>query len=227
MGRRCRIVVGVVAAVIALLGVRGSAAVIPLGNSGWEAVFDNGLDPFVNIVVDSESSTAVFITKSANFAQPPGPGGFIPSIDIVFRQTRATTVTNIVLNSEIITNSSGVPWASFRFLTVNGANEAAFDPVATGSSGGPPPIGFSIAPFTTAAFSAGNQVLDVGGGIVPNGTNWLPGSGPGDGQLWIATVPHAVAPFTQFVLKEIPAIPEPAGLGLSALVALATRRRRC
>lgn len=207
------------------VAARSQAGVIPLGNSGWEAVFDAGLDPFVDIVVDGETSEAVFIQKFAQFLQPPGPGGIFGGIDIVFRQTRPGAVPFIVINDEVVTNSTGTAWLDFHFELVD-SGDAAFDPARTAASGGPGPIGFSIAPFTTASFGSGNTTLDVGGGVIPNGGIWFPGNGPSDGQLWIAANPSPTAPFTLFTLKERPTIPEPSSLALLAFGGLALTRRR-
>lgn len=217
----------IVVALVGLLAVAGrsNAGVIPLGNSGWEAVFDAGLDPFVDIVVDGETSQAVFIQKFAQFLQPPGPGGIFSGIDIVFRQTRPGAVPFIVINDEVVTNSTGAPWLDFHFELVD-SGDATFDVARTATSGGPPPIGFSIAPFTTASFGNGNTTLDIGGGVVPNGGIWFPGNGPSDGQLWIATAPRPSAPFTVFTLKERPTIPEPSSLAFLAFGGLALIRRR-
>ncbi|MBA7554761.1 hypothetical protein ES705_47392 [subsurface metagenome] len=70
------------------------AAIIPLGTSGWQASWDASLDPYVSITVDSETSEAVYITKTAEFTQPPGPGGF-KTIPIQFQQTSSTAVSLI------------------------------------------------------------------------------------------------------------------------------------
>ncbi len=214
------------AVALALCG-RTRAAEVNLGSSGWQAVFDNSLDPFVSITVVGEGTNAVFIQKSANFTQAPDPTGQIPAINIVFRQVSAGAVPNIVIENEIITNSSGAPWAAYRMLTVDTAGDAAFNPTATLNSGGPPPIGYAIAPFTTAVFSSNNQILDFGGGIVSPGSQWLPGSpSPGGGQLWISVNPKPSEPFTLFSLKEFPIVPEPTSLGLLALIGTALLRRR-
>lgn len=203
---------------------RSNAGVIPLGNSGWEAVFDSSLDPFVDIVVDGETSQAVFIQKFAQFLEPP-QGGIFSSINIVFRQTRPGAVPFIVINDEVVTNSTGSPWFDFHFELVD-SGDAVFDVARTATSGGPPPIGFSIAPFTQASFGNGNTTLDIAGGTIPNGGIWFPGNGPSDGQLWISTAPRQTAPFTTFTLKELPTIPEPASLAFLAIGGLALIRRR-
>jgi len=204
------------------------AAVVPLGG-GWQAEWDPGLDPFVDIVPNPNNpiGDAVFIQKSAEFTQPP-VGGIFPSIPIVFRQVDANAVHNIVIDDEIITNNTGVDWTDFHLTILNGP-DAAFDPVATMNSGGPPPIGWYIAPFTQAAFTPDNMRLDIRGGTVPAspapGSVWFPGNGPANGQLWINVNPQPQAPFTVFTLKEQPT-PEPATLALLAMGAVIGLRRR-
>ncbi len=200
-----------------------SASQITLGTSGWEAVIDVSLDPFVDINVVGETADAVIIQKSAEFTQPP-VGGVFPSIPIVFRQTAWPAVSNIVIDDEIITNSTGVDWTDFHFDILDGM-DAMFDPVATAASGGAPPIGFTIAPFTAAVFSPDNMRLDVSGGMVPDGGIWFPGDGASDGQLWIDVTPQPQEPFTVFTLKETPT-PEPATVVLLGVCALCCPRRR-
>lgn len=222
---RVRVRLVAAGAAVALFAQAGLSAVVPLGNSGWEAIWDSSLDPFVSINTVAVIGNAVFIQKSAEFTQGPDVNGLFPTIPIVFRQTSAGAVSNIVIEDEIITNSTGSPWFDFHMDLLNG-NDAFFDPAATAASGGPGPIGFSIAPFTTAAFSNNNQRLDIAGGTVPAGGVWFPGSGALNGQLWINATVAAQAPFTVFTLKETPTIPEPAGLAMLAVGGLVLVRRR-
>jgi MYXO-CTERM domain-containing protein len=225
-GSSQKILVAVALACVLSVATRTNAGVIPLGNSGWEAIFDASLDPFVDIVVDGETSEAVFLQKFAEFTNPPGPGGIFSGINIVFRQTRPGAVQFIVINDEVITNSTGTTWFDFHMELVD-SGDAVFDPVRTGNSGGPPPVGFSVAPFTNASFNNGNTTLDIDGGPgIPNGGIWFPGNGPSDGQLWIQANPRPSAPFTVFTLKERPSIPEPSALAFLAVGGLALIRRR-
>ena len=48
-----------------LLAGTAQAGTIVLGTSGWQASWDGSLDGYVDITVDSETSSAVFIEKSA------------------------------------------------------------------------------------------------------------------------------------------------------------------
>jgi hypothetical protein len=221
-----------VAAAVAALGFfgtsfRSDAAVVPLGTSGWTASWDSSLDPFLSVVVDGQNANSVFIQKIVQFVGPP-PGGLSP-IAVTFTQTAPGAVPNIVIEDEVVTNQTGVPWLDFH-MDITDSGDAAFNPALTAASGGPPPIGFSIAPFTTASFgtsaSGPNTTLDIGGGVIAPGATWFPGAGPnGDGSLFITTNPHPTAPFTVFTLKERPTVPEPASLSVVALGALTLLRR--
>ena len=194
------------------------------GAAGWSASWDNTLDGLVQIIAADCSQLAngrVFIDKSAEFTQPPVNGVF-PGIPIVFTQTAVTNVTRLIIEDEIITNSTGQPWTDFHMVLTG---PAVFDPAASAVSGGPPPIGFSIAPFTIAGFSNGNTRLDISGGVVANGTQWFPGSGVSDGELHIVATPNAGQPFATFTLTETPT-PEPSALTLLALGAVSLFGRR-
>lgn len=207
----------------ALFGATALAGTVNIGG-GWQASWDNSLDGLVQVVSQGVVGDTVFIQKAAEFTQGPDQFGLFPSIPITFTQIAPGAVPNIGILDEIITNSTGVDWTDFHMVLVDGG-DAAFDPIATLNSGGDPPIGWTIAPFTQAAFSDGNMRLDISGGVVPNGTQWFPGDGASDGTLFIATVPHAAEPFTVFTLKETPT-PEPGTLVALGLAALAVRRRR-
>lgn len=221
--------VGAVAAFL-LFSSNVMADTVVLGNSGWEASWDSSLDPYVEIIVDLVTPDAVFIQKAAEFIQPPGPGGF-PSIAITFRQIDANAVSQIVINDEIITNSTGFDWTDFHFELIDGL-DAVFNRVLTdGSAGG---NGFNTSPFDNQTWSADLQALTVDGfglgpggsdAIVPSGSTWFPGGGAADGELYIDVVPQPQAPFTVFTLKETPT-PEPASLVLLALGGLLAVRRR-
>ncbi len=216
-------VLGVTALVVALAGsATASAGIVNIGG-GWEASWDPSLDGLVDVTSFGVVGDAVVIQKSAEFTQGPVLGIF-PSIPITFRQTAPGAVHNIVIDDEIITNSTGVTWTDFHMEVID-SGDAVFDPAATAASGGALPIGWTISPFTQAAFSSGNRKLDIWDGTVPNGSQWFPGNGVSDGQLWIAVNPHTAAPFTVFTLKESPT-PEPVSVALLALGALTLLPKR-
>lgn len=196
-------------------------------DSGWQASWDDSLDPYVSISVEDVifDTNAVYIRKEAEFTQGP-VNGLFPSIIIMFRQVSIEAVGNIVISEEVVTNSTGRSWTDFH-MSVTGGNDVAFDPDATGASGGGGPIGFSVGPFTGASFTNGNQRLNLDDGSVAAGETWQPGS-PGIGDdLWISAEVRETAPLTTFWLKERPT-PEPATLAMLGLAASAVimRRRR-
>jgi len=142
----------------------------------------------------------------------------------VFRQTGPSDITHIVIEDEIIINSTGEAWTGFELELLDSGN-AEFNPEMTLASGGGGPIGWSIAPFTTAAYSNANTVVTIGGGVLADGGIWFPGDGIDDGELWINVNSSSGEPWTTFVLKETP-IPGPAGLAVLVFGGLVLRRRR-
>jgi len=191
--------------------------------SGWQASWDASLDGLVDIHVNLVNSNTIFIEKSAEFRQGP-VNGIFPTIPIVFQQVGASAITHIVIDDEIITNSTGSAWTDFHMDLLDSGN-AVFNPTLTAQSGGTSPIGFSVAPFTLAAFANNNTTLNISGGVVPTGTQWFPGSGASDGQLWIDVVSTQSGPGTVFTLKETPT-PTPGVLALLGLAGLTGRSRR-
>jgi hypothetical protein len=187
-------------------------------DGGWRASWDDSLDGLVHIFSFGVFGDAVFIQKGAEFTVGPMGGVFSP-IDIVFTQTSPIAVGSIVIDDEVITNSTGEGWLDFHMELVGDA--ATFDDVATANSGGPGPIGFSINPFTDAVFSGDLKQLDISGGVVPDGQTWFPGVA--GGQLWIDVVTGSGATFT---LRETPTIPTPGSLALLAIGGLLVIPRR-
>jgi hypothetical protein len=214
----------------------GSAAALALSSpvqagfvdigGGWRAEWDGSLDGLVDVISLGVVGNAVFIEKSAEFTQAPVNGVF-PAIPIVFRQVDVNAVTNIVIDDEIITNSTGEDWFDFHMVLIDSGN-ALFDPDATMNSGGGGPIGWTIEPFTQASFNADLTELEIFGGVVTAGSVWFPGDGGDNGQLWINVNPGdgEIDPFTVFTLKEFPTIPAPSALAVLALGGLCLRRRR-
>ncbi len=202
---------------VMLIVAPASAGVVDIGG-GWEASWAPALDGLVDITSFGVSGNAVIIEKSAEFTEPPVAGVFAP-IAITFTQTSAPAVPFIVIDDEIITNSTGADWTDFHMELLG----ATFDPALTG--GGTGPIGWTVDPFTQAAFAGGNQLLDIWGGVVPNGSQWFPGDGVSNGHLYISAGPNSGPPFSSFVLVETPT-PEPGTLALLGLAVLPLVRRR-
>jgi hypothetical protein len=177
------------------------AATIQLGDSGWQASWDNSLDGFVDLAIDLVTDDAIFLEKSAEFIFPPGPGGF-ESINITFQQIAVDAVSQIVISDEILTNSTGADWGGFNMQLLDGG-DATFNPGLSS--------GFNTSPFNNQSYSDGNTNFSVSGGVVSNGSVWFPGTGPGE--LYIDVNTADAAPFTVFTLKETP-VPEPGTVGL-------------
>ncbi|NNF43008.1 MAG: hypothetical protein HKO59_06965 [Phycisphaerales bacterium] len=209
----------IAALVVAVTASPALAGVVDIGG-GWQAEWDASLDPFVDVVSNGVVGDAVFIQKAAEFTQGP-VGGIYPSIPIVFRQIAPGAVSNIVIDDEIIVNSTRSDWSGFDMTLLDGG-DVAFDPAATAGSGGGGPIGFSIAPFTTAEFNDDLTRLSIGGGTLSDTGVWFPGNGADDGQLWINVNPTGN---TIFTLKETP-VPAPGVVGLLVAGGLIRRRRR-
>jgi hypothetical protein len=192
-----------------------SALTIPLGTTGWQAVWDNSLNPYVNITVDGTTTAeTAYIHKTATFIQPPDEFGFFPTIPITFQQTGPSSLTRIVILDETLTNSTGVNWTDFHWDLID-HEDAAFD---AGQS-------FATSPLGNQSWYNGNMSLSVEGGLVASGSVWTPGSGANGGELAIITSSKAQTPYTVFTLKETPT-PEPASLLLIAIGTLLLRRRR-
>ncbi len=215
-------------AAVAALGMFGvaQAGFIDL-EGGWRAQWDDSLDGLVEISDDGVVDGVQFIQKSAEFLEaPPQPGAEFPAIVITFFQLEVDAVERFGILDEVITNSTGVDWTDFH-MEVQGMEGTKFNPDLTATSGGSGPIGFSISPFTNAAFADSDTRLNIDGGVVPTGTQWRPGSGAEDGILYIDT-PTIVArggSAPSFDLIERPT-PTPGAAGALALLGIAGARRR-
>jgi MYXO-CTERM domain-containing protein len=199
-----------------------------LGDSGWEARWSTAKNPTLDIDFMTIIGDTIFIEKSAQFIQP-SVNGVYSSVVVTFRQVGDSNIQHIVMDDEVVTNSTGSAWTGFVMKLVD-HGQATFDPIATAASGGGGPIGFGIDPFSTAVFSNDNTKLTLSGGVVENDDTWLPGGGENGGQLWMNVVSGGAGNYTTFSLKERPTatvVPGPSVLaGLAGFFALAGRRRR-
>lgn len=211
------------------LSESGPPTVVVLGNSGWQASWDSSLDPFVDISVDAVTDDAVFVQTTAEFAQRNGPTGF-PAVPVTFRQIEADAVERIVINDEIITNSTGSDWTGFGFELLDG-DDAAFNPELTGASAGG--SGFYPSPFDTQTFDGDERTFSVdglglgsGGGnaVIADGSHWFPGNGASDGELYIDVITGDGTlgdPFTVFTLTQTPSlVSEPPAAVLAVIATL-------
>jgi hypothetical protein len=197
-----------------------SAATVPLGTSGWQATWDASLDPFVNITFIQQVGDTVVIEKTAEFTQGPDEFGLFPTIPITFQQVAPSTVNEIVIAQETLTNSTGVDWTDFHWDLLDGG-DVWFDTVG---------FQFDTTPLTNQAFSPDNTSFFVDGfglgpggtdAVVADGTTWTPGAGPNDNLVMDVVSTGS----TVFTLKETPT-PEPGTLALLALGAIGVLRRR-
>jgi hypothetical protein len=209
---------------------QASATKIQLGDSGWEARFHSSLNGLVDIDFISYENNTIFIQKSAEFTQGPVNGVF-PTIPITFKQVGDSSAVSIVIDDEIITNSTGVTWTGFVMKAID-HGDVVFNPAMTAASGGGGPIGFSIDPFNSAEFIKGNSKLVISDGLVAPDEQWFPGGGANDGQLWIDVTSGDADNRGLFTLKERPTstiIPGPSALmsivGCMCLVGRSRRRR--
>lgn len=215
---------GALALALSLGSVSYGQTIIPLGG-GWQASVNN--PSLVSFVVDEVTSSYIAIQISKDFTQPPGIGGVFPPLLIDFQQVNpdATTVTQIVINDETVTNLTGTPWTDFHWAVLDNG-DAWFDIAASSS--------FTVLPFTNRVFSDPsntfadpNKASDLdafGGGIVPHGGSFFPGGAPGDGVLVMGVDLTRPDPMS-FTLKEFPT-PEPGSLALMSAGALMLLRRR-
>lgn len=213
------------AAAVGLLVVSSAnAGFVVLDNTGWQAVWDSSLDPYVQIHYNGVVGNSILIQKSAEFTQGPNRYGVFPSIPIQFQQIGPSTINEIVILDESIRNSTGVDWTDFHFDLLDGT-DAYFDEYQD--------FFFTTAPLNNQQFVNNHQGFYVDGfglgpdgtdAVVPAGSPWFPGDGASDGDLVISVVSKSAEPYTVFTLKETPT-PEPASLVLLALGALMLRRR--
>ncbi|GJM25172.1 MAG: hypothetical protein DHS20C16_15870 [Phycisphaerae bacterium] len=161
--------------------------------------------------VDKAGDFAVIeITKE--FTQGPEfPTGLIPPILVNFFQVcdDDDTVSSIVIGEESVRNSTGVDWTDYHWSLFD-ANEVWFDAPASSQ--------WSTLPFADKAF--GNfldgpantkaKSLDADNGVVPDNSQYFPGSGAGVLKMDV----DLSGPPVNFTFKQRPTIdgaPDPEG----------------
>ncbi len=178
---------------------------------GWQASWDDALNPYLSINSLGVVGGTLFIQKSAEFIN-------LNPINVTFTALTPSAVTTIAIDDEIITNSSGFTWVDFHMHLQPSAGDAVYNPAAS--------AGFSIAPFTASSFTNGNHSFNVFNGSLPDGAVWFPGLV--SGQLHINVTPPPAGALASFVLSEVPSIPAPGALALLGVAGLISggRRRR-
>jgi len=205
-------------------GVAGSAAsadvVRDLGG-GWQVIIADEIADQIDIVADGfvtvDGVRTLVIEKFAEFRSFDPLTGLFGGLPVQFRQVGADadTATRIIITDEALYNNTSQAWTGFRMQLID-SGQAGFDPAATFASG------FSIGPFTTTTYSAGNTQVDFGGGVVPAGGIWYPGLGSGG---LVINVNLSNQNPVVFTLKETP-VPTPGAAALIGLGGLALSRRR-
>ncbi len=208
-----------------------------LGSSGWQVSGTTTGSVAVTVDregIDDDGKRFVAIEIIKVFRDPPDPQTqALPPITLSFTQIAPAEATaqRIYIADEMITNLTGVTWWDFHWI-VGVTDTARFNRELTNPTANPQEVGFQIGPFTEFAWSAdwGTNVetLSAFGGAVPSGTTFFPGAG--DGNLVIDIIGLEREGLATFILKEIPTIPEPAGLlligGGAAVLVLLKRPHR-
>ncbi|MDP1661467.1 MAG: hypothetical protein Q8L55_06085 [Phycisphaerales bacterium] len=209
---KCIASVGAIA-LVSLAGTASADVILPLG-MGWEAVITGSN---VTLTVVPSTDGVLHLTKDAVFTEiDPFTGAPMP-ITIMFRQVLPDnqTASQIIIDSEMIMNLTGLNWDGFRQI-LGLSNNVSFDPSSTGMSVGPE--------FTTNTLLNGNrEMLSNGGPGVANGAMWMPGA---TGALVININLAGQDSPVIFTLKELPTVPTPGAVALGAIGLAAMGRRR-
>lgn len=180
---------------------------------GWQVtIFDPDT---ADVVTDFVNDDILVVEKAAEFIDIDPDTEQPEPINLLFTQIApdAQTVTRIILTDEIILNSTGQNWTSFRNILID-SGQVMFNQAASAT--------FSIAPFTTRTYNGSSTEVEFAGGVVPAGGVWTPGLDSGG--LVIDIDLDAPTPVS-FTLKELP-VPEPTSALLVLGGALAMIRCR-
>jgi len=204
MGRMSVFIVG--AGIAAAIPMTASAQVVKDLGKGWEVtIFQPNM---VDVFVDPSGPGSLVIEKIAEFSS-------VMPIELMFTQNQpdAQTVSQIVLTSAVITNSTGQGWVSFTETVTPGV--AQFNEGLSGD--------YSISPFTSREYFNGDTEVVFSGGTVGAGEIWSPGLAAGGLVIDIDLSGSAPAVFT---LAELPTVPGPGSIAVLALGGLVGARRR-
>ncbi len=211
-------IAGAALSAAAFAGPVEAGLIIDLGG-GWECEIVAAPTDFADVNPDGVDveNDRLFIQKFWEFLTLDEFSGQPDPAHIMFRQIAPDedTVSQIVINNEVIVNHTGVAWTSYQNSIVG--NAARFNPALS--------AGFDVSPFTDLTFSNNNQTATASGGVLPSGdTPWTPGLA--GGALVIDIDLSGTQP-AKFLLKELPGIiPAPGALSVLALGLVAARRRR-
>ena len=203
-------------AIIALIAGSASAGTIVSLGQGWEAEIFEPVPGTVSLFVDPSPAGTLVIQKFAEFiANDPFTGAPAPVL-IQFRQiaSDANTATRIVINDELIKNSTGQNWSAFQMALLDGGNAVWNQALSAGFSINPP--------FTTTTYSPDSTVVTFAGGSLAAGATWAPGIANGG---MVIDINLAGDNPMVFNLKEV-AIPAPGSMLVAGVALLGMGRRR-
>jgi subtilisin-like proprotein convertase family protein len=150
------------------------------------------------------------ITKE--FTQgPEAPTGLIPPILVTFFQVcdDADTVGSIIIGEESVRNSTGVDWTDYHWSLFD-ANEVWFDVAASSQWSTLPFVDKEFASFLDEPANTKAKSLNADNGVVPNNSQYFPGSGTGVLKMDV----DLSGPPVNFTFKQRPTIdgtPDPDG----------------
>lgn len=218
MRRKC--LLGAVIPLMTILASTGVGAIVPLGDSGWSAVWSDSAYTNLQVVYESEDATTVhlriideYTSDSVNLSA----GLQSDAHSIVFIPTGANPVQTLTIVLQEQTNDTGLPWEGWRMALLGPG--AAFDDqsAATWNDGNFPNATHQPQDLR---FLAGLQVED--------GQTWT--AGGRQAVVRIQITPDENGKISSFSLKQYPmlaVVPEPSmGLVLSAAGMLLLRRVR-
>lgn len=203
-----------------------SAANVPLLDAngqtiGWTVTVPDSSAGDVTLRFSSASGNRFFFVKDATIRSTTDP------LILTFTRT-STSAPELVIQNEILLNSSGSDWSGFRTFLSSGSTGGTPQFSFVTSDNAPGLGDFNIDPFTSFSFLSQNTELFVNGGTVAKGDTWRPGSASGTGLAIVTSNSSA----TTFQLKELPQtagggtpnnpipVPAAAWMGLSTLIGL-------
>jgi hypothetical protein len=214
----------IISAIAVLPGLSTRAAVLDLGDSGWQMIVsaenqlvgDIGYPYIYGTINDS-----LHLELDKTFHKGPDDFGFMSPLTIEFKKVSANAVNRIVIRDEYIVNNTGVEWVDFHMqLLVSMMNpEAGFNTSYIPSGGVLENVSYSM-PY---GYNGNPVRLDfensTGSGVshIDGQDIFQPGLAYGD--IVIEINPN-LPTGSRFGLKEIPTIPEPATAALLALGAI-------
>jgi hypothetical protein len=148
--------------------------------SGWCAAVSQPANIQVN-VHDVDLTTGVMdLSIQKQFTEPPSFGGVWTGliIDVVQACPDAETVTMVRLMEEAILNHTGSDWDDFHW-NIYAIDEAWIDVAASSDFDTAPLVVAEFGDFIDPPANTQAKAITASGGVVPNGSTYTPGAGPG------------------------------------------------